>query len=93
MFDGKVAIITGGGSGIGAAMTAELRRQGATVVTADVVGGDVDLDVRDRAAFTKLVDEVAAAHGRLDLLFNNAGISVGGETHRWTRRTSTTSSM
>jgi NAD(P)-dependent dehydrogenase (short-subunit alcohol dehydrogenase family) len=82
MFDGKVAIITGGGSGIGAAMTAELRRQGATVVTADVVGGDVDLDVRDRAAFTKLVDEVAAAHGRLDLLFNNAGISVGGETHR-----------
>jgi NAD(P)-dependent dehydrogenase (short-subunit alcohol dehydrogenase family) len=50
MFDGKVAIITGGGSGIGAAMTAELRRQGATVVTADVVGGDVALDVRDRAA-------------------------------------------
>lgn len=81
-FDGKVAIITGGGSGIGAALATELRRQRATVVTADVVGGDVDLDVRDRAAFAALVDDVAAEHGRLDLLFNNAGISIGGQTHQ-----------
>jgi NAD(P)-dependent dehydrogenase (short-subunit alcohol dehydrogenase family) len=76
-FGGKVAIVTGGGSGIGAALAAELRRRGATVVTADLEGGDVELDVRDRAAFSALVEEV----GPLDLLFNNAGISVGGQTH------------
>ena len=82
MFAGKVAVITGGGSGIGAAMAAELRRQGATVVTADVKGGDVELDVRDRAAVEAAVERVITDHGRLDLLFNNAGISMGGETHR-----------
>lgn len=81
-FDGKVALVTGGGSGIGAALAGELRRQGATVLTADLRGGDVELDVRDRDGLRSLVDDVAGEHGRIDLLFANAGISVGGETHR-----------
>lgn len=77
-FEGKAAIVTGGGSGIGAALAAELRRRGATVVTVDLRGGDVELDVRDRGAFDALLDEV----GTPDLLFNNAGVAFGGETHR-----------
>jgi NAD(P)-dependent dehydrogenase (short-subunit alcohol dehydrogenase family) len=38
------------------------------------------LDVRDAAAFERLLDDTAAAHGRLDYLFNNAGLSAAGET-------------
>jgi NAD(P)-dependent dehydrogenase (short-subunit alcohol dehydrogenase family) len=37
------------------------------------------LDVRDAAAFERLLDETIAAHGRLDYLFNNAGIAAAGE--------------
>src|SRR4051812_26536266 len=37
------------------------------------------LDVRDAAAVQKLVDDTAAQHGRLDYMFNNAGIAIGGE--------------
>jgi len=41
------------------------------------------LDVTDRRAFEDLVRETVARHGRLDYLFNNAGIGVGGETHEY----------
>lgn len=46
----------------------------------DVVG--VEFDVRDRARFQQVVDLVRDQHGHLDLLFNNAGITRGGPTHR-----------
>ncbi len=42
------------------------------------------LDVRDEKAFRTLVEEVASATGALDVLFNNAGISMGGPTHELT---------
>jgi len=90
-FAGKVAIVTGGGSGIGAALVRALIRRGATVVIADIdeasaksVAGEasatsaVAVDVRDSGAVADLVAQVATEHGRLDLMFNNAGIAIGG---------------
>lgn len=95
-YRGKVAIITGGASGIGRALGAELVRAGAHVVLADRDAAGVQsaaaelgaeghqLDVRDRDAVEALVAAVVARHGRLDLLCNNAGISLGGPTHELT---------
>src|SRR4051794_18192505 len=77
-FAGRTALVTGAGSGIGHALSTELRARGATVVTTDIEG-DVDhrLDVRDAAAFRALVESI----GVPDLLFSNAGITMGGPTH------------
>jgi NAD(P)-dependent dehydrogenase (short-subunit alcohol dehydrogenase family) len=92
-FAGRTAIITGGASGIGAALAAELVRLGAHVVPADIdedalgaLGERLSvtgrrLDVRDREAVQSLVDDVVARHGRLDYFFNNAGVGIGGPTH------------
>ena len=95
-YQDKVAIITGGASGIGKAVCAALGREGATVAVADVdgpgaaataesiraAGGKAEshvLDVTRTADLERLIDDVAAVHGRLDYMFNNAGIAVGGE--------------
>jgi NAD(P)-dependent dehydrogenase (short-subunit alcohol dehydrogenase family) len=98
-FAGRTAIITGGASGIGRALGAELAAAGARVVLTDVDGDGVkrvaeelssragvgvegrQLDVRDRQAVRALVEEISAAHGAIDFLFNNAGIAMGGPTH------------
>ena len=86
-YDGAVALITGGASGIGAALSRQLAVRGATVVVADRQvelarqtagalrrpGEAHELDVRDAAAFDWLLEDLFARHGRLDYLFNNAG--------------------
>ncbi|MFC7496492.1 MULTISPECIES: SDR family NAD(P)-dependent oxidoreductase [unclassified Nocardioides] len=86
-FGGRRAIVTGAGSGIGAALSRALAAAGATVVCADLDGlaaaevagpigaRAVALDVTAAAAVRALVEEVEP-----DLLFNNAGITFGGET-------------
>jgi NAD(P)-dependent dehydrogenase (short-subunit alcohol dehydrogenase family) len=74
---GRVALVTGGASGIGAATVALLRERGATVVAADLAGGDgiVSLDVTDETAVDALVADVVAENGHLDLAANVAGTS------------------
>jgi NAD(P)-dependent dehydrogenase (short-subunit alcohol dehydrogenase family) len=74
---GRVALVTGGASGIGEATVGLLRARGATVVAADRAAGDgiTVVDVTDEAAVDALVTAVIAQHGRLDLAANVAGTS------------------
>lgn len=88
-FEGKVVIVTGAASGIGRAAAIQFAEQGASVVLADVneagiaetaaMIGDkalpMQVDVADAAACERMVADTVAALGRLDVLFNNAGIA------------------
>lgn len=85
----KIALVTGGGSGIGKACAVKLAQNGYTVVvtgrrqepldaTVAAMGGGLALacDVTDAAQVDDLYDKIKQAHGRLDVLFNNAGNNV-----------------
>lgn len=83
----KVAVITGGGSGIGYATAQRMAAEGATIVigdmdeasgakAADELGGlFVPVNVADEAQVDHLFDTAMASYGRIDIAFNNAGIS------------------
>lgn len=84
---GKIAVITGGASGIGLATGRRLRAEGATIVVGDIDpatgetaaeeldGLFVPVDVSDQDAVDNLFDTAAATFGSVDIAFNNAGIS------------------
>jgi NAD(P)-dependent dehydrogenase (short-subunit alcohol dehydrogenase family) len=91
----KVIVITGSGSGLGREGALLFAREGATVVTSDLVAGRAqkvakeveaaggaavgfDADVRSEDDMRRLVQEVVAAHGRVDVMWANAGIPEPG---------------
>ena len=80
---GEIALVTGGAGSIGGALGRALADAGATVVLADLRGGDgiTPLDVTDRDAFARVVADVRERHGSLDILVNNAGVASAGEVH------------
>ncbi len=73
----KIAIVTGAGSGIGKAAVELFRREGATVVGADLHGADFECDAGDEEQVEALVAHTIRDHGGLDIFFANAGVSGG----------------
>ena len=84
-FDGMVALVTGGASGIGAATADLLAERGARTAVLDLEPGGggrhlpVACDVADRAAVDRAVARVADALGGLDVVVNNAGVGAEGD--------------
>lgn len=95
-FAGKVAVVTGAGSGIGQALAIELGRSGASVAISDVdaeglkvtenrlasIGAPVKadrIDVTEREAFVLYADAVREHFGKVNQIYNNAGIAFSGD--------------
>lgn len=85
----KIAVVTGGGHGIGRALCRRLARDGVKVVVVDIEGGaaktvaaDISgiarqLDVSDELAVAALVSETEKNHGAIDMFISNAGVGYG----------------
>ena len=95
----SVAVVTGGASGIGKGIVGALLRHGATVVIADIEQSAIDetvaemsahgdvtgirTDITDEASVKALADAVYERHGKVNLLYNNAGVTSGGGGKPW----------
>lgn len=95
----SVAVVTGGASGIGKGIVGSLLRHGAKVVIADIEQSAIDetvaemsahgdvigirTDITDEASVKALADAVYERHGKVNLLYNNAGVTSGGGGKPW----------
>ena len=95
----SVAVVTGGASGIGKGIVGALLRHGAKVVIADIEQSAIDetvaemsahgdvtgirADITDEASVKALADAVYERHGKVNLLYNNAGVTSGGGGKPW----------
>ena len=85
----SIAVVTGGGHGIGRALCRRLAADSVHVVVADIEGDAAEvvataiggtarqIDVSDEAAMTRLVEEIEADIGPIDLFISNAGVAFG----------------
>lgn len=97
--DGTVAVVTGGAGGIGKGIVGALLRAGSSVVIADIeadtIAATVDefsslgpvsgirTDITDEASVKAMADQVYEQHGKVNLLYNNAGVTSGGGGKPW----------
>ena len=93
LLDGRRAVVTGGGSGIGRATCRRMAEEGAQVAVLDVNGESAEavadeiggtgfnVDVGDPEAMREAVDAAAAELGGLSVIYNNAGTSAFGKLH------------
>ncbi len=95
----SVAVVTGGASGIGKGIVGALLRHGAKVVIADIEQSAIDetvaemsahgdvtsirTDITDEVSVKALADAVYERHGKVNLLYNNAGVTSGGGGKPW----------
>jgi len=84
--DGKIAIVTGGAQGIGAAIAAGLAGEGAEVVVADLEPpeGGIEADVSSEEDVQRMVGQALERNGRIDILVNNAGLYASLEMRAFT---------
>ncbi|MDG2026911.1 MAG: SDR family NAD(P)-dependent oxidoreductase [Acidimicrobiales bacterium] len=96
---GSVSVVTGGAGGIGKGIVGALLRAGSAVVIADIEGETIDAtveefsslgdvsgvrtDITDESSVAALADAVYERHGKVNLLYNNAGVTSGGGGKPW----------